>query len=256
MLDQIKRTLVKTFNYSQGNFEQSVIFDFGAHTGKNILYYLNKASRVVAVEANPVLCEDMDRIYKKYVKQGRLKIINYVISEKSEERKRLNFYINDKKTFLSALKPMKDMKDFRAVELPAKHVDEIIAENLIDGESFILAKFDLEGFDAAAARDMFDAGYFPKYVSVECHDANALNVIRLTNKYNKFKIVDGESVRTEYKKTKIELPNKRKITFRFKHHSAGPFGEDINGQWRSYSEILDLFKELGFGWKDVCAKRF
>jgi len=256
MLDQAKGFLVKILSNSPRDIEQSVIFDFGAHTGKNTLYYLRKASRVVAVEANPALCQEMAQKYKKYVKQGRLKIVNYVLSEKSEKRKKLNFYINDKKTFLSALKPMKDMKDFRAVELPAKHVDEIIAENLIDGESFIYAKFDLEGFDAAAAMDMFNAGYFPNYVSVECHDATALNAIRLTNKYDKFKVVDGESVSTEYKKVKIELPNKRKRTFRFEHHSAGPFGEDINGPWLNYKEILDFFEESGFGWKDVCAKRF
>jgi len=33
-----------------------VIYDFGANRGDNIPYYLMKSDRVVAIEANPVLC--------------------------------------------------------------------------------------------------------------------------------------------------------------------------------------------------------
>ena len=33
-----------------------VIYDFGANKGQNLKYYLSKKCKVVAIEANPELC--------------------------------------------------------------------------------------------------------------------------------------------------------------------------------------------------------
>jgi len=235
--------------------KSTVIFDFGAHKGRNIPYYLQKATKVVAIEANPELCVEISKKYRKFVSNQRLIIVNTVIVEHTNLNKFVDFYINENKTFLSSLKPMKNSKDFKKVSLPSNSIEDVISQNLEQNEILYFAKFDLEGFDAVAVREMFKAGYYPQYVSLECHDSTSLTVFKDLEEYSLFKIVDGESVSKQYKKVKITSQNGSYKTFRFEHHSAGPFGEDIHGDWVTFEEIESEFERVGFGWKDICAKK-
>ena len=41
-----------------------IIYDFGAHNGNDIPYYLTKADKVVAVEANPGLAAQIKERFK------------------------------------------------------------------------------------------------------------------------------------------------------------------------------------------------
>jgi predicted RNA methylase len=44
---------------------KTVIYDFGANVGSNLGYYLAKADRVVAVEANPALCRAIEERFHR-----------------------------------------------------------------------------------------------------------------------------------------------------------------------------------------------
>ncbi len=53
-----------------------VIYDLGANTGDDIAYYLKKADKVVAVEANPTLAKQIESKYSAAISEGRLFVEN------------------------------------------------------------------------------------------------------------------------------------------------------------------------------------
>jgi hypothetical protein len=55
---------------------EKLIYDFG----DDIDYYLNKADKVVAVEANPLLCKQIEERFRKKIGDGRLFIENCVVT--------------------------------------------------------------------------------------------------------------------------------------------------------------------------------
>lgn len=60
---------------------KKVIYDFGANNGDDIPYYLLKADVVVAVEANPKLCNAISNRFENYISDGRLFVENCVLAE-------------------------------------------------------------------------------------------------------------------------------------------------------------------------------
>jgi len=69
-------------------------------------------------------------------------------------------------------------------------------------------------------------------------------------KYNAFKLVDGETVPNKFKRINIRgclTPHN------FNFHSAGPFGEDIYGDWMSANNFFQHLAYNNLGWKDVHA---
>ena len=49
-----------------------VIYDLGSNNGDDIPYYLLKSDVVVAVEANPILCEQIKAKFKYEIQAGRI----------------------------------------------------------------------------------------------------------------------------------------------------------------------------------------
>ena len=56
----------------------NLIYDLGSHNGQDSEFYLKKGFTVVAVEANPELCEHLKRRFGREIAEGR-----YVLIEKS-----------------------------------------------------------------------------------------------------------------------------------------------------------------------------
>ena len=51
--------------------DRSLIFDVGCNDGQDSDFYLKKGFRVVAVEANPALCEGLRRRFAQEIAEGR-----------------------------------------------------------------------------------------------------------------------------------------------------------------------------------------
>ena len=68
-----------------------VIYDFGSHNGDDITYYLKKAERVVAVEADPELASAIRRRFASEVEAGRLLIETTSSPRGQAERCRFTF---------------------------------------------------------------------------------------------------------------------------------------------------------------------
>lgn len=60
---------------------RKIIYDLGANNGDEIPYYLKKADTVVAVEANPVLCDQIRDRFAVQIAEGRLFVEGCVLAE-------------------------------------------------------------------------------------------------------------------------------------------------------------------------------
>jgi FkbM family methyltransferase len=222
---------------------KKIIYDFGSNNGDNIPYYLLKSDLVVAVEANPKLCEIIKKKFIKEITNGKLVVENCIVTVLSGNKNR-DFYLNLHHHVLSQfLRPNKNILDqFLKVKLPSRNIISILKDY---GEPYYI-KIDLEHYDAYVLKELFLRRIYPQYLSVECHSRKILDIIVQNGKYRSFKLVDGGQVPWKYKNRIIN-----NIKYSFPAHSAGPFGNDIDGQWMRKKNFLFLLSVVGFGWKDI-----
>jgi hypothetical protein len=70
--------------------------------------------------------------------------------------------------------------------------------------------------------------------------------------YKAFTLVEGSRVAKDYGSAQIRTRDGLK-PFRFRHHSAGPFGDDIHGRWEDPDSFFQTLAIAGLGWKDIHA---
>jgi FkbM family methyltransferase len=227
-----------------------VIYDFGMNNGDDVEYYLLKADRVVGVEANKSLCEEVARRFSAEIDNGRFVVLNVALAA-SESAGRVPFYLHKTNHVLSQLPRPADgeLANFEKVEVPCRTAASIVQEF---GEPWYV-KIDVEHFDLPVLENLFSAGIAPPEISAEAHDA-AVFASLVANGYRSFNLVDGLSVPRLYGTTQIATPNGSK-EFCFKEHSAGPFGEDIRTPWEDPNTFLYTLASAGLGWKDVHASK-
>ena len=57
-----------------------------------------------------------------------------------------------------------------------------------------------------------------------------------------------------YSKRLINCGNRgNQIEYSFPYHSAGPFGDDVDGPWVTPDDFVRVLALEGFGWKDIHA---
>jgi FkbM family methyltransferase len=231
--------------------KKKVVYDLGANNGDDIPYYLLKSDVVVAVEANPTLCELINVKFKAEIQAGRLVVENCVVTDETESSV-ADFYIHKSNHVLSQLpQPAPaDLMMFKKVVLPAKAITELIDSH---GNPYYI-KIDIEHYDAQILRALFSAGVFPPFISAELHSIEVFALLVAQGGYNAFKLVDGGSVSRVYSNRLIICENEQKqVTFSFPFHAAGPFGNDVDGVWMTADNFLRVLALEGLGWKDIHA---
>jgi FkbM family methyltransferase len=228
---------------------KKIIYDFGANNGDDIPYYLKKADIVVAVEANPILTKEIERKYSEAVSAGRLFVENCVVTT-SEFSGDVPFYIYKYGHIISQFpKPAEsELINFDEVLLPSKSVLSLIEKY---GYPHYI-KIDIEGYDQEIVRTLIENKIFPEYVSAESHSIEVFALLVSSNFYKSFNLVDGPSVVKKYKNTLINTTIGQE-RYSFPSHSAGPFGEDIRGDWMTSQNFFELLAYEGLGWKDIHA---
>ncbi len=231
-----------------------VIYDFGANNGDDLPYYLKKSDLVIACEANPYLCEVMTNRFQEAINSGRLKIFNCILTtEKSSPSN--EFYIHKKNHVLSTFcKPDESaISEFQKIYQESKNVIDLIREY---GSPYYI-KIDLEGYDINVLKCLFNNNIFPDYISCESHVIDVFCTLVSLGDYKSFKMVSGPSVSIKYRDAiiKIKSPNEKTEKMDFPSHSAGPFGEDIHGEWMTRDNFFKLLSNTGLGWIDIHASK-
>ena len=225
---------------------KKIIYDFGSNNGDDIPYYLLKSDLVVAVEANPLLCEQISNRFASEIERGKLVIENCVIT--AEDSKQVSFYISNKHNVLSQFpKPStEELCHFSEVILPSKKAAHIINEH---GAPYYI-KIDIEHYDAEILRALSKGNIFPPFISAESHSIDVFCML-VNMGYRAFKLVDGLTVSEVYANRSI--PSAKGGKYSFPHHSAGPFGNDVDGNWMTADNFFRLLAFEGLGWKDIHA---
>lgn len=226
-----------------------IIYDFGSNNGDDIPYYLLKSDLVVAVEANPILCELILKKFKSEIEQGKLIVESCVITAENNNLDKVSFYIHKEKHWMSQFpKPSIERIDsFEEVLISSRSVINIIKEY---GEPYYI-KIDIENYDSQVLKALFEHNYFPPFISAESHSIMVYSLL-VAMGYNAFKLVEGNNVSKVYSDCTIKSGNEE-IPYSFPHHSAGPFGNDINGNWMSANNFFRFLAFEGLGWKDIHA---
>lgn len=228
-----------------------IIYDFGSNNGDDIPYYLLNAEKVVAVEANPILCEIISSRFSKEIQEGRVIVENCAITGLFIGF--INFYIHEKNDVLSSLIPPIpcDQANWKMCRVRAIPVCQIIEKY---GTPFYI-KIDIEGLDHEILDSLAENNIKPEFISAESHKIEVLTILSERLGYNKFKLVEGRTLSKNYRNRFIYSSiNQCILRYSFPHHSAGPFGEDIDGFWLSKESFEDfLYARGGLGWRDIHA---
>ena len=229
--------------------QRRIIYDIGSNNGDDIPYYLLKADSVVAVEANPSLCDQISARFPREIEAGRLSLVNAALVDTDDEV--VDFYVHNKHHVLSSLDPgERDEDEYSKQQVNAVNICSLVKRY---GDPYYV-KIDVEGFDRQILASLHSHSIRPAYISAESHKIGVFALLSEEMNYQSFKLVDGRSVGAVYKKTLFHSPILNKmVAYSFPHHSAGPFGNDIFGEWMDKSTLLRYLSIQGLGWKDIHA---
>jgi FkbM family methyltransferase len=186
------------------------------------------------------------------INDGTLQIVNYAVNDYDGAA---DFFIHSRYDNLSTLLPeaahRSDIEmSWSRIPASVRRPSSIIGEY---GEP-LFVKIDVEFVDHIVLRDLLMHAIVPRYISAEAHVIDVYCTLVCMG-YEKFKLVDGETVHIKYHNHPIVRVDGARRKFDFPDHSSGPFGEDIPGPWLDKTRLLHELLERGLGWKDIHAMR-
>lgn len=229
---------------------RTVLYDFGANNGDDIPYYLKKTDLVVAVEANPALCQAMRARFPNELAADRLRIENCVLVAASDATSapEVPFYLHKRHHVLGQF-PQPDaivLADYDRVLLPAQSALAIVQRH---GPPHFI-KLDIEGYDEVILRELLSNHIRPPYLSAEFSSIRVFALLAGLADYSAFKLVEGKTVADTFRNHPIRTRAGNE-TYSFPVHSAGPFGDDLPGEWLNADDFFPFLAAKGTGWRDI-----
>lgn len=154
--------------------QHDLIFDLGANRGEDTEFYLAKGFRVLAVEANPLLCRELRQRLAGPLAEGRLVLLNLGLWS---EAGAATFYVNEDNDHWSSFDPAYGTRQgsrFRTVEVPCVPLWTLLLEH---GLPHYL-KIDIEGADRLVLEQLRAWDRPPPFISVEEYGVQALHDLR------------------------------------------------------------------------------
>lgn len=209
--------------------ESRLIFDLGMNNGDDTDFYLKRGHDVVAVEANPALCERGARRFAAAIGQGRLTIVHAAIWERSGETE---FLVNLDNDHWSSLDPSwagREGSACESISVRCVTLPELFGEF---GVPHYL-KIDVEGVDHVVLDQLRGAPLLPACVSVEdCRFGFEYMKTLAACGYDGFKLLDQSTVAGRVDPETGHL---------FPAGSSGPLGRDIEGEWLPYGRMVEHY---------------
>jgi FkbM family methyltransferase len=222
------------------NNSVNLIYDLGAHNGQDSEFYLKKGFTVVAVEANPGLCDGLKQRFSREIAEGR-----YVLVEKAvgERFGKVGFFVNERSIWGTTEynAKYKDRSSAKGSAWTKTVVPSIPFSWLTDqfGVPYYL-KIDIEGADILCLEDLMKEEDRPNFISIERQPflPDQLRELALlkTLGYTRFKIVDQKAVM--HQRPPRPAHEGMYVAHEFEFDATGLFGEESPGPWLSYSETI------------------
>jgi FkbM family methyltransferase len=231
---------------------RDLIFDVGAHRGEDSDFYLKLGYRVIAVEANPVLAEQLRARFTNDIRNGRYFLIAKAVGGSAEP---VTFYINKKNSVWGTADPewaKRNLDGFGAeseeIQVQGIQFSEAVREY---GCPFYL-KIDVEGADMLCVTALKEMDCCPKYLSIESTKTswsellNEFDVLEELG-FTKFAVVDQR----DHKSGKFTGRDGQKISYSFPNGATGPFGEDLDGVWLRKEEAIKRYARIFMGYRMI-----
>ena len=258
-----------------------LIYDVGVNDGSDTAFYLSRGFRVVGIECNPVMVEELRGRFAREIAEGTLVLLNVGVASDNGE---MEFWVSDQHEWSSFDRSIasRNGTPHRAVTVRTRRFGEILAEQ---GVPFF-CKIDIEGHDRLCLEGMTPETA-PRYLSIEMNHRSGDSDIELLRAlgYQRFKIISQATLAQPIRSLTTlgyALPKRwggllqrmsrsllgvpRLDGWEFKHGSSGAFAEDTPGPWHDANWALERWKFLhdldsryaakGLGdWFDVHAAR-
>ena len=210
-------------------FSNRLIFDLGMNNGDDAEYYLKRNFKVLAIEANPELCDFVNFRFQQAIKSNNLEIVNAAIAMECGHAK---FFVNLANDHWSSMDPVWAGRDgtlFKEIT-----VNTVSLGNLFEKYGIPhYMKVDVEGADNIVLEQLKQQNCLPFYLSIEdCRFGYQYLSALASLGYQGFKLLDQSLVPTLKDKS---------TGHHFKRGSSGPFGEDVPGSWMSINEIEERY---------------
>ena len=184
---------------------------------------------VVALDANPAVCESASRRFHPEIAEGRVTIINAAIWEKAGET---TFFVNLDNDHWSSLDigwAGRDASRCKDIKVRCVTLSDLFGEF---GVPHYL-KIDVEGVDHIVLEQLRGRDLLPLYVSVEdCRFGFQYMETLSSCGYDGFKLLDQSTV------GQMMDPSTGHV---FPAGSSGPFGDEMPGEWLSHKAMEALY---------------
>jgi FkbM family methyltransferase len=226
--------------------DKDLIFDVGLHVGQDTAFYLKKGYRVVAVEANPELCQKAEDRFHQAIQDGRLLLVNKAITSKPGP---VTFYRNLDKSVWGTVDPAWAERNIRlgtrneSITVEGVTIDQLLRQY---GVPYYL-KIDIEGLDMVCVEGLTAMESRPRYVSIESTKDSFPELRReidtfLRLGYDRFKIVNQERVPRQVSPNPAQ--EGQYVDHRFEFDATGLFGEEAPGRWLSAEQTIDAYRPI------------
>jgi FkbM family methyltransferase len=237
----------------------NLIYDLGAHNGQDSEFYLKKGFTVVAVEANPALCDSLKQRFSREIAEGRFVLVEKAVAEHFGQ---VEFFVNERSIWgTTEYNPRyKGRSSARASVWTKTVVPSIPFSWLTDqfGVPYYL-KIDIEGADVLCLEDLMKSEERPNFISIERQPflSDQLKELALLKAlgYTRFKVVDQKAVMHQQPPRPAREGTYANHQFEF--DATGLFGEELPGPWLSYGEAIArnaaiVAQSKGFGlWRRI-----
>ena len=220
----------------------NLIYDLGSHNGQDSEFYLKKGFTVVAVEANPTLCDDLKRRFSREIAEGRYVLIEKAVGERFGK---VTFFLNTERSIWGTTEYNPRYKERSSAKVSPNWTEIVVPSIpfswLTDqfGVPYYL-KIDIEGADVLCLEDLMKEEDRPNFISIERQPflADQLKELALLKAlgYTRFKIVDQKAVM--HQQPPWPAREGMYVEHQFEFDATGLFGEELPGPWLSYGEAI------------------
>ncbi len=237
-----------------------LIFDLGMHRGLDTDFYLKKGFNVIALEANPLLCQNARARFRDAIATGRLVVVESALTDEDEST--TSFYVNSVKDDWSSTSR-------KWAEKGGHVASEIEVPTITLGRMFerfgipYYIKCDVEGADSIFVQQLKESGVSPEYVSVEAIDERFVFDFHEVG-YRKFAIMNQTFNR--FLKPPFPALEGEYVDVEFNGFMSGLFGREIpQTKWTDFEECVSRYgmfetlkrkdDQLILGWLDFHASK-
>jgi len=223
---------------------EDLIFDVGCNNGDDADFYLRKGFRVVAIDADSELCDQVVKRFANEIASGRCEVIWGAVSERGGGT--AEFFICNELTDWSTTDPYFVERNkrvgstYRVVKVPTINVADLMRTR---GTPHYM-KVDIEGADHVPLQNLLGSAQVPHYVSIEIalHDLSiGLGQIDLMKRlgYTHFNFFN------QGMRNRVTAPNPAKegkyVEFDGSACTTGLFGSELGGHWITAPEADKRF---------------